>query len=155
MSHPKRYPTRAEAIEQSLVPALAEHTDDVDVDAVFEATFTYTVECDGAGDEIECTGGYESAATEGEIWSVAADHAQRIIIVDSEPPGGEDHEAPGQISVTIPSTRVEVEVLSLPARLRPDTWEKLIDQRLREANWRRVSEWEDGANRVRAMVVRI
>lgn len=155
MRHHKRYRTRAEAIDQELVPALAEHTDDVDVEAIFDATFAYKVDHDSEGNEVGGTQGYESATTEGELWTIAAEHEQRIISVDTGPGEGDARKMLVQISVTIPTSGVEVEVLPLPVPQGRHDWQTLIDQRLREANWNRVSGWEDGAYRMRAMVVRI
>lgn len=155
MRHLKRYRTRAEAIDQALVPALAGHTDDVDVEAIFEATFVYKVDHDSEGNEVSGTEGYESTTTEGELWAIVDDHEQRIISVDAGPGEGDARKVLVQISVTIPTSGVEVDVLPLPVPKGEHGWEGLIDQRLHEANWKRVSDWEDGEHRMRAMVVRI
>jgi hypothetical protein len=69
-----RYTTRQDAIEQAILPALGEHADDYDTDAIFDATFEHKVDRDGDGNEHLNTAGFEQIVTDEEFWRVVEQH---------------------------------------------------------------------------------
>ncbi len=73
-TRPVRYTTRPDAIEQAILPALGDHADDYDVDAICQETFDYRVDTDQHGNELLNTAGFEQTVTDDEFWEIVARH---------------------------------------------------------------------------------
>lgn len=69
-----RYTTRRDAIEQAIIPALGDHGDDYDTDAICREAFEYRVDTDGAGRELLNTAGFEQAVSDDEFWAIVERH---------------------------------------------------------------------------------
>ncbi|MEU0078502.1 hypothetical protein ABZY58_11450 [Micromonospora tulbaghiae] len=70
----KRFTTRQDVIEQDILPALGEHGDDYDTDAICREAYEYRVDTDGQGNELLNTAGFEQIVTDDEFWEIVAKH---------------------------------------------------------------------------------
>lgn len=69
-----RYTTIADVIEQDVVPALGEHADDYDAEAIAREAFEYRVDTDGQGNELLNTAGFEQKVSVDEFWKIVERH---------------------------------------------------------------------------------
>ena len=69
-----RYTTITDAIEQAIVPALGEHSDDYDIDAIASEAFEYKVDTDEQGNELLNTAGFEQIVDTDGFWAIAEKH---------------------------------------------------------------------------------
>lgn len=69
-----RYATLADAIEQAIAPALGEHGNDYDLEAIARETFTYKVDTDADGNELLNTAGFEQTVDDSEFWDIVETH---------------------------------------------------------------------------------
>lgn len=67
-----RYTTRRDAIEQAIMPALAEG--DYDYESICYAAFNWAIDVDDQGRELLNTGGFEQTVTDDEFWEIVAQH---------------------------------------------------------------------------------
>jgi hypothetical protein len=67
-----RYTTKQDAVEQSILPALAEG--EFDTDSIFAEAFTWKIDTDGDGNELLNTGGFEQSVSDDEFWAIVQRH---------------------------------------------------------------------------------
>lgn len=83
-----RYTTIADAIEQAIVPALDEHGNDYDIDAIAREAFEYKVDTDEQGNELLNTAGFEQIVDTNGFWAIVEKHDK----TDWHPGYGQDND---------------------------------------------------------------
>lgn len=68
----ERFPTRQEAIDQAIAPAIAEG--DYDLMAICYEAFDWKIDHDADGNELLNTAGFEQTVSEQEFWEIVAKH---------------------------------------------------------------------------------
>lgn len=67
-----RHATLADVIDQVILPALGEHAEDYDVEAIARDTHTWMIDTDADGNELLNTEGFEQTVDEDEFWTIVA-----------------------------------------------------------------------------------